>query len=125
MIVDEQPVANIEPSAIDRHRLAREPLDDGQRDELLRELVRPVIVRAIGEQDRQPIGVAPGPHEMVRRRLGGGIGRARIVAGLFGEAVLRRSARQRPRRSRHGGTGSRCARAPSLRQCASAASSST
>ena len=85
MVVDKQPVANIESAAVDRHRLALEPLDDRQRDQLFRKLMRSVIVRAVGEQDRQPIGMAPRSHQMVGRRLGGRIGRARIVAGLFGE----------------------------------------
>ena len=47
--------------------------------------MRSIVVRAIGEQDRQSVGVAPGPDQMVGCRLGGRIRRARIVARLLGE----------------------------------------
>src|SRR5262249_43049275 len=35
-----------------------------------------------------PVRMAPGPHQMIRGRLAGRIRRARIVAGLLGEASL-------------------------------------
>src|SRR5262245_24753029 len=88
MIVNEQPVANVEPTAVDRHGFAVQSLDDRQWDELFRELMWSVIVRAVGEEDREPVGMAPCPDQMVRRRLAGRIRRARVVARLFGEASL-------------------------------------
>src|SRR6516162_6783788 len=42
MVVDEQPIANIETSAVNRHCFASEPLDDCQRDELFWELMRSI-----------------------------------------------------------------------------------
>src|SRR5262245_42436288 len=88
MIVDEQPVANIEPPPVDQHGFAYEPLDDRQRDELFWELMRPVVIRAIGEQNREPVGMAPCSDQMVRRRLAGRIGGARIVPGLLGKSSV-------------------------------------
>ena len=88
VIINVQPIAHVLPRPVNRHRLAGKALDDGQGDQLFRELAWPVIVRAVRDEDRQPVGVAPRPHQMVGRRLGGRIGRARIVAGLLGEAAV-------------------------------------
>ncbi len=44
MIVDKQPVADVPPLAVNRQRQAGEPLDNYQRNELLRKLVRAIII---------------------------------------------------------------------------------
>ncbi len=95
MVVHIEPVADIEALAIDRQGLAGQPLDDHQRDELFREVIGPVIVRAVRHQGGQAIGVAPGPDQMVGGGLGGRIGRARIIGGLLGEEAVR------PERAEH------------------------
>jgi hypothetical protein len=88
MIINEQPVTNVEPAAVNWHCLARESLDDRQRDELFRKLMRSIIVRAIGEQDRESVGMTPCPDQMVRRGLAGRIGRAWIVPGFLRESSV-------------------------------------
>ena len=40
MVVDKEPVADIGAAAVDGDRLAGEALEDGERDQLLDELVR-------------------------------------------------------------------------------------
>ena len=45
--------------------------EDDQRHQLLGELAGTVIVRAIGSQSRQPVGVMVRPDEMVGGRLRG------------------------------------------------------
>ena len=70
-------------------RAALERIQDHQRDQLLGEVVGPVIVGAVAHHGRQPIGVVPGAHEMVRRCLGGGVRRVGLVGGGLGEQAFR------------------------------------
>jgi hypothetical protein len=85
MVVDVEPVANLVALAVDRQRLAVQGVEDHQRDELLGKVIRAVVVRAIGGDHRQSVGVVPGAHQMVGRGLAGGIGGIGLVAGGFGE----------------------------------------
>jgi hypothetical protein len=65
-----------------------ERVQDRHRHQLLGEVEGPVVVRAVGDDDRQPIGLPPGADEVVRGRLGGRIGRARVVGRRLGEPPL-------------------------------------
>jgi hypothetical protein len=47
MIVDVEPVPHIASVAVNRERSSMEDVDNGQRNELLREVIRSVIVRAV------------------------------------------------------------------------------
>ena len=94
MIFHKQPVAHILTRPVDRDRFARERVQDHHRDQLFREMVRPVIVRAIAQNDGQTIGVPPRHHQMIRRCLGRRIRRARIIRRLFGELAV---SAQRPK----------------------------
>ena len=58
-----QPVAHLLTIAIDRQRLAIAGVQDHQRDQLLGELVGTVIIGAVGDGDRQTVGV---PYERTR-----------------------------------------------------------
>jgi len=75
VVGNEQPVAAPLPVAVDRKTLAFERVDEDQRNQLFRELVRPGVVGAVGDHHRQPIGVVPGARQVVGRGLGGGIRR--------------------------------------------------
>src|SRR5688572_6736326 len=59
VVVYIQPVADVLALTIYRKRNPIDRLDDGERNQLLRELVRPVIVRAIRYDDRQTIRALP------------------------------------------------------------------
>ena len=74
VVFDIEPVAHIAAIAIDRQRLTRQRVQNNHRNELFREVIGAVIVGAIGQQDRQPIGLPPGAHQMIRGGLGGRIG---------------------------------------------------
>ena len=106
VVLDEDPVAPVGAVAVDRQRLAFQRVQRDQRDQLLRELPRAVVVGGVGDDGRQPVGVEPGAHQMVGRRLAGRIGAARIIA-----AWSRRTAdppgraRRTPRRWRCDGSG--------------------
>src|SRR5262249_47287831 len=65
VVVDIKPIADVEASSINRHLFAGEPLDDGQRDQLLGELIGAIVVRAVGDKDGQTKSVPPRAHEMI------------------------------------------------------------
>ena len=69
-----KPVANLLPVAVHRQGLHLQRIEHHQRNQLLGKLERAVVVRAIGGQRRQAIGMVEGAHQVVGTRLGGGIG---------------------------------------------------
>jgi hypothetical protein len=85
MILYVQPVADLAARAVDGKMVAGEALDDHQGDQLFGEVVGAVVVRAVGHQHRQAVGVVPSADQMVGRRLRRRIGRARIVGRGLGE----------------------------------------
>ena len=88
MILDVQPVAHVLPAAVHGQRLLVADVVDEKRDQLLRELVGPVVVRAVGHQRRHPVRVVVGSHEVVGRGFRGRVGAVRRVLRLFGEELL-------------------------------------
>ena len=112
VVLDEDPVAPVGAVAVDRQRLALQRVQRHQRDQLLGKLPGPVVVGRVGDDRRQPVGVVPRAHQMVGRRLAGGIRAARIVARGLGERrIVVRRARRTPRRWRCDGSGTPPARA--------------
>lgn len=93
MVLDVEPVADLLAVAVDRHRLAGQGVVDHQWDELFREVVGAVVVRAVGGQHRQPVGVVIGPHQVVGGRLGRRVGTVRLVAVVLGEGRIARCQR--------------------------------
>ncbi len=88
MVLDVKPIANIVALAVDRQALTGESVQDRQRDQLLWKMVGSVIVRAVGDDDRQAVGSLPCLRQMVRRRLRGRVRGARIVRRFFGEQAF-------------------------------------
>ncbi len=88
VILHIEPVADILALAIDRERLAVADIVDEQRDKLLRELVRAVVVGAVRHYGRHPVSVVERADEVVAARLGGGIRRVRVVFRGLVEEVL-------------------------------------
>ena len=73
VVVDVQPVADVEPLAVERHLQAVHQVGDEQRDDLLRELVGPVVVGAAGDADLHAERAGVGAGEEVRAGLGGAV----------------------------------------------------
>ena len=90
MVLHVQPVAYLHAIAVHRQRLARQRVHDHQRDQLLGEMVGTVVVAAIRRQHRQPVGVMPGPHQVVAGRLARAVRAVRLVAVLLGERRIAR-----------------------------------
>ncbi len=80
-----EPVANLHAIAIHGQRFAGQCVDDHQRDQLLGEVEGAVVVAAVGGQHRQPVGVVPGPDEVVAGGLAGGVRTVGLVGMGFGE----------------------------------------
>src|SRR3546814_12433488 len=79
--------------AIDWQRPALQRRKDHQRDQLLGKLVGAVVVGAVAGDNRKPVGMVPGAHEVVGGRLAGRVGRVRLVGRLLGEEADRKSTR--------------------------------
>lgn len=69
MVVDVEPVADVVAGAVEGQKLVVERVEDDQGDQFFRKLARAVVVRAVGGDHRQAVGVAPGAHEVVARCL--------------------------------------------------------
>ena len=69
VVLHVEPVADVEALAVDGKRLAMADIVDEERDELLRELVRTIVVRAVGHDGRHAVGVVESAYEMVARCL--------------------------------------------------------
>ena len=82
-----EPVAHVLALAIDRQRLTVADIVDEEGDELLRELVGAVVVRAVGHQRGHAVGVVVGAHEVVAAGLGGAVGAVRVVLGGLEEEL--------------------------------------
>ena len=61
VVFDEKPVANIEPFAVNRKRLATKGVSNHQRNQFFGKLIRAVIVGAAGNVDWQSIGFTISP----------------------------------------------------------------
>ncbi len=65
VILDVDPVALVLAVAVDGEVLALQRVERSSRDQLLGEVPRPVIVRAVGHQHRQAVGLVPGAGQVV------------------------------------------------------------
>ena len=94
VVGDIQPVAHVQSLPVHRQRPLGEGAHDHERDELFRKLIRPVVIRAARDRDRQAVGASVRAHEQVSRGLGAAVGRARVQRRLLGEQQLRPIERQ-------------------------------
>ena len=81
------PVANLLPVAVHRHLFVPHDVGDEQRDQLLGELIRPVVVGTARDDRRHVEGVLIRLHEHVRTGLRGRIGAVRMERRFFGEGA--------------------------------------
>ena len=84
-----QPIPNVQALAVHRQGLVRQGVGDHQGDQLLGEVIGPVVVGAAGDGHGQAVGPVIGQHQQVGPRLGGGVGAAGVDGGLLGEEQVR------------------------------------
>lgn len=65
VVLNIKPIPHILSLAIDRQGLTLAYVVDKQRNQLFRELIRPVIVGTVGHYSRHPVSVVIGPDKMV------------------------------------------------------------
>ena len=83
-VLHEQPVPHVLAVPVHRQPIARERVQDHQRDQLLRVLVRPVVVRAAADHGLEPVRVEVARDEQIRAGLGRAVrtrGRQRRLLG--------------------------------------------
>ncbi len=85
VVFDVEPVADLHAVAVHRQRLAGQGVDDHQRDEFFGEVERPVVVRAVGGEHRQAVGVVPCADQVVAGGLAGAVGAVGLVAVGLGK----------------------------------------
>ena len=82
-----EPLAPVGGRRVQGQRLVVEGQGGEERDDLLGELVGPVVVGAVGHGDGQAVGLVVGPHGVVGARLGrrctASGGRGRLLGELF------------------------------------------
>ena len=88
MVFHEEPVAHVLALAVNRKRLLVADVVDEQRDELLGELVRTVVVGAVRDNRRHAVGVVERANKVVGARLRSGIRAMRRVLRGFVEEVV-------------------------------------
>jgi len=85
MVADVEPVAHLQPVAVQRQWLAGQGVDDAQGDEFFRKLQRPVVVAAMRGNDGQAPGVMPGARQVVAGGFAGGVGAVGAVGVVLGK----------------------------------------
>ena len=65
VVLDMEPVPDIVAFAVDRQWFAFKCVYDGKGNKFFRKLVWPIVVRAVGGEDRQTIGMVPCAHQVV------------------------------------------------------------
>ena len=106
MVRDVEPVADLHPVAVERERPVVEGVRDEERDQLLRMVVRPVRVRAAGDDHVEPVRHVVAARQQLAGGLRRRVRRARPLrialpreAGLDGPVDLVRGDLEQPRRA--------------------------
>lgn len=94
VILDVEPVADVLAVTVDRQLLVGQRVDDHQRDELLREVVRAVVVRAARDRRRDLVGAMVSHDKQVRTGLRSRIRARRLEVRLLREEQVRAVERQ-------------------------------
>ena len=69
VILHIQPVPDVQSFAVHRQWLVIQRVGDHQRDQLLREVIRAVVVGAAAHRDGQAVGAVVGQHQQIRPAL--------------------------------------------------------
>ena len=88
MILYIQPVAHILTLTIHRQWLAMTDIIDEQRNQLLRELIRTIIIRAVGHNSRQAISIVESTHKVITACLRSRIWRVRHIFQILSKELL-------------------------------------
>ena len=96
VVVHIEPVPHIQPLPIDGQGLVVQRVDDHQGDQLLRELIRTVIVAASGDGHGQAVHPMVHQNQQIGRGLGGTVWTRRMDGRILREEKIRSIQRQVP-----------------------------
>ncbi|SYJ11597.1 Uncharacterised protein [Klebsiella pneumoniae] len=83
-----EPVTNLFAVAIHRQRFTRQRIENGQRDQFFREVIRAIVIGAVGHHDRQTVGTVPGTNQVIATGLGGRVRAAWRIRRFFRKQVI-------------------------------------
>jgi hypothetical protein len=87
VIINMDPVANVQPGPIKLRSAAVQDVGDLPRNELLDVLVGTVVVRTVAQSGLHSEGADPGAHQVIRAGLGRGVGAGGVVGRQLGKSV--------------------------------------
>jgi hypothetical protein len=85
MVVHVEPVTDVSAVPVDRQFQTFHGIVDHERDELLGKLVRPVVVRTIGDEGREPVSSKIGSCQVIRGCFAGGVGAGGVIGSVLRE----------------------------------------
>ena len=88
VVLDVEPVARVLAVAINRQRLALYDVVNHQRNQLLRKVVWPIVVGAVRQNHRKPVGLVVGAHKVVAAGLRRTVGTVGAVGSFFVKKTL-------------------------------------
>ena len=94
MIFHIQPVTDVQTLAVNRQRLVSQSISNHQRNQLLREVIRTIVVRATRNGHRQAVGTVVSQNQQVSGCFGAAIRRAGVDRSFLGEEQIRTIQRQ-------------------------------
>ena len=83
MVFNIKPISDVRALTIDRKWYSFADIMNHQRNKFFRKLIRPVIVAAVADDNRKPIGSMISSHEMITRCFGSRIGTPGRVRCFF------------------------------------------
>ena len=96
VIFNIQPVTDIQTLAVNRQWLVSQSISNHQRNQLLREVIRTIVVGATGNSHRQAVGTVVSQNQQVSGSLGATVRRAGVDRSFLGEEQIRRSSGRSP-----------------------------
>lgn len=94
VILHIQPVTHVFALAVNRQRLVCQGIGDHQRNQLFREVIRAVVVRASGNRYRETISSVVSQYQQICTCFRRGVGAAGVDGSLFGKEQVRSVQRQ-------------------------------
>src|ERR1700687_1737801 len=85
MILDVQPIADVQTIAVNGQSFFSQTFDDHMGNELLGKMIGTVVVRAVSNNCRQLVSFTPCPNQMIGGSLACGVGGVGGVRAGFGE----------------------------------------
>ena len=88
VVFHKQPIPDLAAIAVNWQRFASKGIQNNQRNQLFREVIRAIVVAAVGHYRGQAVGALPGTYQVVGAGFAGAVRAAWRVAGGFGKQLF-------------------------------------